>query len=107
MLKTAPFETNAEEYDAWFDKFPEVFASEVGILRAALPEGDIQGIEVGMGTGRFAEALSIKEGVEPAEEMRKIAYNRVIDVRDANAEQLPYKDLRFDFVLTTAISYFN
>ncbi len=108
MLKTKPFETHAAEYDKWFDEHPYVFESEVEALRAALPYGDIQGIEVGLGTGRFANALGIKEGVEPAAAMLEIAVSRGIDVFDASAEHLPYKDLRFDFVLmASCINYFE
>jgi ubiquinone/menaquinone biosynthesis C-methylase UbiE len=108
MLKTKPFEKHASEYDTWFDKYPYVFESEVAALRAALPYGDLQGIEVGLGTGRFSNALGIKEGVEPAASMREMALARGVDVFDAAAEHLPYKDLRFDFVLmASCINYFN
>ncbi len=108
MLKTKPFEKHALEYDKWFEKYPYVFESEVAALRDALPYGDLHGIEVGLGTGRFSNALGIKEGVEPAEAMREIALSRGIDVFAASAEHLPYKDLRFDFVLmTSCINYFN
>jgi ubiquinone/menaquinone biosynthesis C-methylase UbiE len=108
MLKTKPFETHAAEYDAWYDKYPFVFQSETEAFRAALPGGDIHGIEVGLGTGRFSAALGIKEGVEPAESMRQIALGRGVEAFNATAEQLPYKDLRFDFVLmASCISFFN
>lgn len=108
MLKIEPFETHAEEYDAWYETYPYVFQSEAEALREALPIGDIQGIEVGIGTGRFAQALGIKEGIEPARAMREMAKERGIEVIDAVAEELPYKDLRFDFVLMAAcINYFD
>jgi len=106
MIKIEPFEKHAVEYDAWYDKYPAVFESEVEALQAALPEGDIHGIEVGLGTGRMALALGLKEGVEPADTMRKIARERGIEVINATAEHLPYKDLHFDFVLmSSCISY--
>lgn len=106
MIKIHPFETHAAEYDAWFDNYTSVFVSEVEALRAALPGGDIHGIEVGLGTGRFSVALGIKEGVEPADALREIALERGIDVIKAPAERLPYKDLHFDFVLmASCISY--
>ncbi len=106
MSKTEVFEKHAIEYDAWFDKHKAVFQSEVDALRDMLPPGDSHGIEVGLGTGRFAAALGIKEGVEPAESMRAIAISRGIEVMDGTAERLPYKDLHFDFVLmTSCISY--
>lgn len=108
MIKTQPFETHTVEYDEWFDNNKAIFESEVEALREALPIGDLHGIEVGLGTGRFSVALGIKEGVEPAYEMRKIALKRGIEVMDAVAEDLPYKDLHFDFVLMAcSISYFN
>jgi ubiquinone/menaquinone biosynthesis C-methylase UbiE len=73
-----------------------------------LPPGNSFGIEVGLGTGRFAKALNIKEGVEPSPAMRVIAENRGIEVMDGTAENLPYKDQHFDFVLmSSCISYFK
>lgn len=108
MLKTEVFDKHAKEYDAWFDNYPFVFQSEVEALKALLPIGDSHGIEVGLGSGRFAKALGIKEGVEPAEGLREMALNRGIEVFDATAEHLPYKDLRFDFVLmTSCVSYLD
>lgn len=108
MLKTKVFETHALEYDKWFDEYPYVFESEVGALRNAMPFGDLHGIEIGLGTGRFAMALGIKEGVEPAKSMRDIALSKGLEVFDAWAEKLPYKDLRFDFILmASCINYFD
>lgn len=108
MLKTQPFETHTAEYDEWFDNNKYAFESEVEALREALPVGDLHGIEVGLGTGRFSVALGIKEGIEPAFEMREIAMKRGIEVMDAVAEDMPYKDMHFDFVLiANSISYFN
>lgn len=104
--KLNPFETHAVEYDKWFEKYPFVFQSEVEALRNMLPIGQSRGIEVGLGTGRFSVALGLKEGVEPAEAMRKIAIGRGLEVLDAKAERLPYKDMQFDFVLmVSCISY--
>jgi ubiquinone/menaquinone biosynthesis C-methylase UbiE len=106
-LKTAPFEEKSMEYDDWFEKYHYVFESEVEALRAMLPPRESYGIEVGLGTGRFSVALGIKEGVESAFGMRVMALTRGIEVRDAIAEKLPYKDLRFEFVLmASCINYF-
>lgn len=108
MIKTAIFDKNAQAYDAWFDHYPFVFQSEVEAIRALLPQGESHGIEVGLGTGRFAKALGVKEGIEPAQAMRELALHRGIEVFDASAEHLPYKDMRFDFVLmASCISYLN
>lgn len=106
MLNTRVFEEHAAEYDHWYNDYPQVFASEVEALRTFLPTGNNLGIEVGLGTGRFAQALGIKEGVEPVEALRKMAVERGIEVMDGIAERLPYKDMRFDFVLmASCVSY--
>lgn len=109
MANTAPFETHVEEYEAWFDRFPAVFESEILAIRKhflELPE-NLLGIEVGMGSGRYAKALGIKEGVEPASSMRKLATAKGLEVIKATAEHLPYKDLHFDFVLFVTICHLD
>jgi SAM-dependent methyltransferase len=107
IAKIKPFETHAEEYDAWYDLHPYVFESEVEAIRNMLPYGESRGIEVGLGTGRFSTALGLKEGVEPSFAMRRIALGRGVEVMDAVAEKLPYKDMNFDFVLmASCVSYF-
>ena len=109
MKKNLPFEDHVAEYEAWYEDHPFVFSSEVEALREMLPEGDrLTGIEVALGTGRFAKALGIKEGIEPSPNMRAKATRRGIEVVDGVAEHLPYGDLRFDFVLMAfCISYFE
>ena len=106
QLEQTIFDRNAEAYDEWFDRRPYVFQSEVEALREFLPKGNSHGIEIGLGTGRFARELGIKEGIEPSFAMRKIAVNRGIEVMDAVAERLPYKALHFDFILMpTSLNY--
>ena len=56
-------------------------------------------MEVGVGTGRFAEPLGIDTGVEPSKHMREMAQKRGIRVLDGVAEALPFGDCRFDFLL--------
>ncbi len=103
------FDQHVAEYDAWFDQYPFVFQSEIEAVREMLPIGEkLLGIEVGLGTGRYSQALQIKEGIEPSENMRVVAIKRGIETMDAVAEKLPYGDLRFDFVLMLfSIAYFN
>ena len=107
MIQTKPFEQYAEEYDAWYEQHQAVYESELLAIRdqlLQLPE-NIQGIEVGLGTGRFAAPLGIREGVEPAENMRSKAVQRGIEVMNARAERLPYRDMHFDFVLFVTICH--
>lgn len=100
------FSRNVDSYEKWFDDHPAIVQSEVEAIRALLPEGELYGIEIGLGTGRIAKALGLKEGIEPCKEMRERAIDRGIEVMDARAEHIPYKDLHFDFVLiTTSIHY--
>ena len=56
-------------------------------------------MEIGVGTGRFAESLGIKTGVEPSKRMRELAQKRGLQVLNGVAEKLPFEDSRFDFVL--------
>lgn len=109
MLQVSVFNRNAQEYDAWYEKHTAVYESELQAIKEqmlTLPE-NIRGIEVGTGTGRFAEPLGIKEGVEPSEEMRIIATKRGVEVMDARAEKLPYQDMHFDFVLFVTICHLD
>ncbi len=104
MPRTGPFDRFAEQYDEWYDGHPDVFRSEVAAIRELLPAG--KGLEVGAGTGRFAEALGIQIGIEPSESMRNVAQRRGLQVDSGTAEALPYQEESFDFVLmVTAICF--
>ncbi len=109
MTQTEIFEKNVEEYEKWYEDYSEVYQSELAAIKEQLlklPE-DIRGIEVGLGTGRFALPLGIKEGVEPSEAMAAKAIKRGIEIIDGVAEKLPYGDLQFDFVLFVTICHFD
>ena len=109
MAQTEIFDHHVEAYDKWYDEYAEVYQSELSAIReqlTKLPE-NIRGIEVGLGTGRFALPLGIKEGVEPSREMAVKASNRGIEVIEGVAEQLPYGDLQFDFVLFVTICHLD
>jgi len=107
MLNIEVFDNYVEDYEAWYDKYPEVYESELAAIReqlTKLPE-NIRGIEVGVGTGRFAQPLGIKEGIEPSEEMAKKAITRNVEILKGVAENLPYGDLQFDFVLFVTVCH--
>ncbi len=86
------------EYDGWFDANSLVYQSEVLALRRFVPECS-KGLKVGVGTGRFAVPFGIHIGVEPAQAMANIARKRGIEVYKAIAEDLPFADESFDFIL--------
>jgi SAM-dependent methyltransferase len=79
--------------------------SELLAVRALLPL-DGQGLEVGVGTGRFAGPLGIKFGIDPAGETLVYAHARGVKVARAVAEALPFARAAFDYaVVVTTICF--
>jgi SAM-dependent methyltransferase len=99
------FEKSAREYDGWFDQNKLVYQSELLAIKAFLPPEGF-GLEIGVGTGRFAAPLGIAVGVEPARAMAKIARNRGIKVCQADAAELPFGKGLFDFVVMVTVLCF-
>lgn len=99
------FEESAREYDDWFVRHEFAYRSELAAIKAFLPQ-EGRGLEIGVGTGRFAAALGIKVGVEPARAMAAGARNRGIQVYEAYAEKLPFEDESFDFILMVTVLCF-
>lgn len=98
MVRVEPFEKNVDRYEAWFDRNRAAYESELEALRALLPKSG-EGLEVGVGTGRFAAPLGVRVGVDPSSAMGKVAMERGIQVRLGVGENLPCQDSSFDFVL--------
>jgi ubiquinone/menaquinone biosynthesis C-methylase UbiE len=98
MAKIEPFEEHAFQYEDWFVRNEFVYQSELQAVKAQLPERG-SGVEIGVGSGRFAAPLGIKVGIDPSTKMREIARKRGIEVIDAVAEDLPFADSQFDFAL--------
>ena len=100
-----PFEPIAKEYDQWFDDNKYTFLSELEAVKYFLPKQG-QGIEIGIGTGRFAYELGIKYGIEPSKAMASIAIKKGINVIIGNAEVLPYENESFDYAIMVAVDPF-
>ncbi|MBN2466742.1 MAG: class I SAM-dependent methyltransferase [Deltaproteobacteria bacterium] len=98
MTKIFPFQKYTDRYEQWFDDNPLVYQSELKAVKSLLPE-ERRGVEVGVGTGRFAAPLGVTLGVEPSGNMRAVAQKRGITVVGGVAEGLPFKDSLFQFVL--------
>lgn len=98
MARTAAFDQLADRYDAWFERHPAAYASELAAIRAVWPGGDLT-LEIGVGTGRFAAPLGIRYGVDPSPAMRAKAQQRGITVLEGVAEALPFPDKTFDAAL--------
>ncbi len=98
MAIIKPFEEHSVLYENWFEKNKYVYLSEVEAVKRLLPKNS-NGLEIGVGSGRFAAPLGIKLGVEPSPVMSKIAKQRGITTVDGSAENLPIASSSFDFVL--------
>lgn len=92
------FEQNPQHYDEWFDRHIISYQSELLAIKQAIPKNK-KGIEIGVGTGRFAQPLNIEFGVEPSESMARLAEQRGVKVYKAFAENLPIEKETFDFAL--------
>jgi len=91
--KIRVFDSLASDYDAWFEEEGRlIFASEVEALRQALPLLPKPWIEVGVGSGRFAQALGIDIGLDPSSKLLEMAKNRGISVLLGKGEEMPFKD---------------
>ena len=103
-MTQGPFEDLADEYDQWFERHRWAYASELSALRAARPEGF--GLEIGVGTGRFAHPLSIPVGLDPSLPMLRKAGERGVAVVRGVAESLPFRDGAFDLALLVTVLCF-
>ena len=98
MAKIEPFEKYSSRYEEWFERNKFAYESELEAVRKLLPEKG-RGIEIGVGSGRFAEPLGIKFGIEPSPKMGEIAKKRGVEVIAGVAEMLPFGDSQLDFGL--------
>lgn len=81
------FDYTADKYEQWFKNNHELFKSELKAIQNLIEEDLGTTLDVGVGTGVFAEALNIKEGIEPSKEMAKYATQRGIDVTISTIEE--------------------
>jgi ubiquinone/menaquinone biosynthesis C-methylase UbiE len=98
MARTEPFDKYLNEYEEWFIENEYVYKSELEAVRHYIPKNN-KGIEIGIGTGRFALPLGINEGVEPSSAMRNFAVHKGLKIYNGIAENLPLKDKSYDFAL--------
>ncbi len=98
MPRTKPFDEHYEKYEEWFSKNRSVYQSELKAIGHFIPQRG-KGVEIGIGSGKFAVPFGIKVGVEPSKAMRKLAREKRIRVYNAVAESLPFGVGQFDFAL--------
>ena len=82
------FDSLAESYDAWFEEEGKlIFAIEVNAFQQALTLLPEPWLEVGVGSGRFAQALGIENGIDPSAKLLKMAKSRGLTVFRAGGEK--------------------
>ncbi len=95
----SPFDDLALEYDAWFDNEGSlVFFTEVQAFKALLSSLPGPWLEIGVGSGRFAQALGIETGVDPSVKLLQIAKHRGINAFLGRGEREPFDEESFGTV---------
>ncbi|MDP8299697.1 MAG: SAM-dependent methyltransferase, partial [Candidatus Tantalella remota] len=69
------FDELYKRYDAWYDENRFAYLSELEAVRKVLPE-EGYGLEIGVGSGRFAAPLGIAKGIDPSKKMVELARER-------------------------------
>ena len=98
MSALSPFDTHAAHYDAWFSEHQAIYESELQALGRFIPAQGL-GLEIGVGTGRFAAPLGVAMGVDPSAAMLAYACARGICVVQGRGEALPFREAVFDYAL--------
>ena len=99
MPRTEPFDQFSDVYDKWFEEHRDIYQAELEAIRRVLPPPPASGLEVGVGSGKFAAPLDINTGVEPSQKMAYKAEKSGIKVYPGVAESLPFPEDSFDFIL--------
>jgi len=90
------FNGYCEKYDEWYENHKLAYLSELEVLKKVIPKS-ARGLEIGVGTGRFAAPLNITLGIDPSHNMLEIASQRGVNVRWGYGEDLPFLDNSFDY----------
>jgi len=93
------FDSLALVYDARFEGEGKlIFDMEVNALREVLPLLPKPWLEVGVGSGRFAQALGIETGIDPSVRLVEMAQGRGITVFVAKGEERSFSEDAFGTV---------
>jgi len=99
------FDVFAKKYDAWYDKpfGKSAFNLEKACIESLCKNLKSPFLEVGVGTGRFAQALKIDYGIDVSSGVLKFAKEREIVAIRGKGENLPFVDSFFGtvFIIVT------
>lgn len=104
-MDTNSFEKDIIEYEEWFKINDKIYKSELQAIKVLLPQSG-RGLEVGVGSGLFASVLGIKEGIDPSEAMVKASQDKGLKVVKAHAEDIPFTENSFDYILMVTVDCF-
>ena len=90
------FNKHYKRYDAWYDENKFAYLSELEAVKKVTPTKGY-GLEVGVGSGRFAAPLGISVGIDSSEKMVELAKNRGVEARIGSGENLSFDDSTFDY----------
>jgi SAM-dependent methyltransferase len=93
----------ASAYDEWFTHNRPLFESELEAIASIMPDEWTDAVEVGCGTGLFAEQLGVGRGVEPSASMADRARDRGLTVESGRAEALPLERDAVDLALALGV----
>jgi SAM-dependent methyltransferase len=95
----SPFDDLATEYDAWFEKDGSlIFFIEVKAFKSLLPILPKPWLEIGVGSGRFAQALGIETGIDPSVKLVEMARRRGVTAFLGGGEQEMFDEESFGTV---------
>jgi len=93
------FNELADQYDAWFDEQGKIiFDIEVCALKSILTDLPKPWLEIGVGSGRFAQALGIRHGVDPSIRLLEKARRRGINALLGSGEKSLFDEGTFGTV---------
>ena len=102
-MAVEPFDRYWLEYDAWYDKHPGIYQSELWAVEVASRGVPRPWLEVGVGSGRFAAPLRVDVGLDASEKLLELAAKRGVFAVLGRAEELPFRDESFGgvFIIIT------
>ena len=87
-VQASPFNDLASDYDAWFERDGKIiFAVEVRAFQKVLTSLPKPWLEIGVGSGRFAQVLGIETGVDPSIKLLEMARQKEITAFLGRGEQ--------------------